>query len=44
MFDVDFYRLEDGTAPVEEFLDSLDLKMRNKLLTALHFLKSSVIV
>ena len=23
MFDVDFYRLPDGTAPVEEFLDRL---------------------
>jgi len=39
MFDVDFYRLEDGSAPVEEFLDSLDIKMRNKALDSLTLLE-----
>lgn len=39
MFDVDFYRKEDGTAPVEDFLDSLDVKMRNKALNSLRLLE-----
>ena len=39
MFDVDFYRKEDGIAPVEEFLDSLDVKMRNKALGSLSILE-----
>lgn len=30
MLDIEFYRLSDGTAPVEEFLDSLNIKMRQK--------------
>ena len=30
MFEVIFYKKEDGSVPVEEFLDSLDVKMRNK--------------
>ena len=29
--DVDFYELPDGTEPVREFLDSLDVKMRAKM-------------
>lgn len=39
MFDVDFYRLPDGTAPVEEFLDSLDVRMRNKATDSLLLLE-----
>ncbi len=37
MFSVDFYRTEDGKVPVEEFLDSLNVKMRNKALNLLLF-------
>ena len=32
LFEVDFYKLPNGKAPVEEFLDSLNVKMRNKAL------------
>lgn len=39
MFDVDFYRLSNGRAPVEEFLDSLSIKMRNKALNSLILLE-----
>ncbi|WP_368501552.1 type II toxin-antitoxin system RelE/ParE family toxin [Phascolarctobacterium sp.] len=39
MFDVDFYRLENGEAPVEIFLDSLNIKMRNKALDSLLLLE-----
>lgn len=39
MFDIDFYRLPDGTAPVEEFLDTLTVKMRNKALDSLLILE-----
>jgi len=39
MFSVDFYRTEDGKAPVEEFLDSLNIKMRNKALDSLSILE-----
>lgn len=39
MFDIDFYRLPNGTAPVEEFLDSLTVKMRNKALNSLLILE-----
>lgn len=39
MFDVEFYRLPDGTAPVEIFLDSLSIKMRNKALYSLLLLE-----
>ena len=39
MFDIDFYRLPDGTAPVEEFLDTLTVKMRNKTLDSLLILE-----
>lgn len=31
-FTVDFYRTENGTCPVQEFLDSLNDKMRAKVL------------
>ena len=39
MFEVEFYRLPDNTAPVEKFLDSLDAKMRAKSLYGLAILE-----
>ena len=39
MFSLDFYRTEDGKAPVEDFLDSLNVKMRNKALDSLSILE-----
>ena len=39
MFEVECYRLPDNTAPVEEFLDSLDAKMRAKSLYGLAILE-----
>ena len=39
MFSVDFYRRPDGKAPVEEFLDGLNTKMRNKALDSLLLLE-----
>ena len=39
MFDIVFYRLPDGTAPVEAFLDELEPKMRAKALYGLSILK-----
>lgn len=39
MFDVDFYTLPDGTKPVQEFLDSLNVKMRAKALGSLKILQ-----
>ena len=39
MFEIIFYRLPDGKAPVEEFMDSLNIKMRNKALDSLLILE-----
>jgi len=39
MFDIEFYTLPNGSKPVEEFLDSLDTKMRAKALYALALLE-----
>lgn len=39
MFDIEFYHLPNGDAPVEDFLDSLDLKMRSKALHSLALLE-----
>ena len=39
VFTVDFYHLPNGTAPVEEFLDSLDTKMRSKAVDSLTLLE-----
>lgn len=39
MWEVDFYRTKDNIAPVEEFLDSLDSKMRAKALHELNVLE-----
>lgn len=42
MWEVDFYRTRDNIAPVEEFLDSLDSKMRAKALHELNVLEQFV--
>lgn len=39
LFDVDFYKLPNGKVPVEEFLDSLNIKMRNKALDSIMLLE-----
>ena len=39
MFDIEFYALPDGQKPVEEFLDSLPVKMRVKALDSLDLLE-----
>ena len=39
VFDIEFYRLANGEVPVEEFLDSLDPKMRNKAIRSLELLE-----
>ena len=39
MFDLEFYSLPDGRKPVEEFLDSLSVKMRVKALDSLDLLE-----
>ena len=39
MFQVEFYEKEDGDIPVEKFLNSLDIKMRNKILMILNVLQ-----
>ncbi len=39
MFDIEFYRLPDGSAPVEEFLRSLAPKMRVKAVNSIALLE-----
>ena len=39
MFEIEFYQLPNGTKPAEEFLDSLDTKMRTKALHSLSILE-----
>jgi len=38
MFDVDYYELPNGEKPVEQFIDSLDMKMRVKALGSIEIL------
>ena len=38
MFDVQYYELPNGEKPVEQFIDSLDLKMRVKALGSIDIL------
>lgn len=38
VFVVDYYRLENGRAPVEEFIDSLDRKMQAKAIATIDIL------
>ena len=37
--DIEFYKKEDGTEPVREFLDSLEPKMRAKMLRTIDLLE-----
>ena len=39
IFDIEFCRLPDGTAPVEEFLRGLDPKMRVKAVNSIALLE-----
>ena len=39
VFDIEFYTLPDGRKPVEEFLDSLPVKMRIKAINSLDLLE-----
>lgn len=39
MFNIEFYQLPNGKKPVEDFLDSLDVKMRAKALHGLSVLE-----
>lgn len=39
MFDVDFYRTESGKCPTEEYLDSLNKKLRVKTLRSISILE-----
>ena len=38
-FEVNFFKKEDGSCPTKEFLDSLDRKMRAKMLKSLELLE-----
>ena len=38
MFDVEYYKLPNGDKPVEQFINSLDLKMRTKALGSIEIL------
>ena len=40
-FEVDFYKKENGECPVQDFLDSLDSKMRAKLLVGFALLEAN---
>ena len=39
MFKVDYYRLENGKAPVEEFIDGLNVKMQAKAMYSIALLE-----
>lgn len=39
MFDIDFYRTESGECPTEEYLDSLNKKLRAKTLRSISILE-----
>ena len=40
MFSVDFYREEDGSKPVGDFIRTLDVKMKAKVVSDLHRLET----
>lgn len=40
-FEIHFYTLSDGTSPVKDFLDSLDIKMRAKMVWTINLLKNN---
>jgi len=39
VFEVEYYRTENGHRPIEEFIDSLDLKMQGKVFRQISLLK-----
>ena len=39
MFEIDYYKESNGNVPVEEFIDSLDMKMRAKVFGRLELLE-----
>lgn len=39
MFQVEFYRTENGQTPVEEFIDGLDVKMQDKVIRTIGLLR-----
>ena len=39
MFEINYYRLENGTVPVEQFIDGLNLKMQAKAMYSLALLE-----
>lgn len=41
MYEIEFYDLEDGSAPVKEFLDALDPKMKAKTLRTIDLLEQN---
>ncbi len=41
LFEIEFYEKSDGTMPVKDFLDSLDVKMRAKMHFSIELLKFS---
>ena len=40
-FEIDFYKKDNGDCPIIEFLDSLDLKMRAKVLRSIELLENN---
>lgn len=40
-FEIIFYEKDDGTKPAQEFLDSLNVKMRAKMLQTIVLLKNN---
>ena len=40
-FDIDFFKKDDGTCPVVDFLDSLDVKMQAKVLKTIELLEKN---
>lgn len=39
LFEIEFYEKSDGSAPVKDFLESLDIKMRAKMHLSIELLK-----
>lgn len=40
-FEIEFYEKEDGTIPVQDFLSSLDIKMRTKVFRTIEMLRTN---
>lgn len=38
---IEYYRFEDGTSPIDEYLEDLDVRMRVKVLRAIMLLKAN---